>query len=99
VLEGRYLFEVDGARFTADVGDVVTAPGGAAHAFVNLTDAPARQLIQIIPGLDATSFFRELGEVMRDGKLDRDALNAFGAKWQVEFLGPPLRVPANCTNT
>jgi len=31
VLEGRYLFEVDGKRFTADTGDVVTAPGGCAH--------------------------------------------------------------------
>ena len=27
VLEGRYLFEVDGKQFTADAGDVVTAPG------------------------------------------------------------------------
>jgi hypothetical protein len=27
---------------------------------------------------------------MRDGIPDRTALNAFGAKWCVEFLGPPL---------
>jgi quercetin dioxygenase-like cupin family protein len=91
VLEGRYLFEVDGERFTADTGDVVTAPGGAAHAFVNLSDRPARQLIQILPGLDAATFFRDLGDAMRDGKPDRDALNAFGDRWKVEFLGPPLR--------
>jgi quercetin dioxygenase-like cupin family protein len=91
VLEGRYLFEVDGQRFTADTGDVVTAPGGSAHAFVNITDKPARQLIQILPGLDAAAFFFGLGEVMRDGKPDRDALNAFGGTWHVEFLGPPLK--------
>ncbi|WP_233236375.1 cupin domain-containing protein [Bordetella sp. LUAb4] len=91
VLEGRYLFEVDGSRFTANVGDVVTVPGGEAHAFVNITDRPARQFIQILPALDASAFFLGLGDVMRDGKLDGDALNAFGRQWHVEFLGPPLR--------
>jgi quercetin dioxygenase-like cupin family protein len=92
VLEGRYLFEVDGRRFTAATGDVVTAPGGSAHTFVNITASPARQFIQILPGLDAEAFFLGLGQVMRDGKLDREALNAFGEAWHVEFLGPPLEV-------
>lgn len=91
VLEGRYLFEVDGRRLVAYAGDVVTVPGGCAHTFVNIGDVPARQFIQILPGLDATSFFRGLGDVMRDGKLDPDSLNAFGQEWKVEFLGPPLK--------
>ena len=91
VLEGRYLFEVDGKRFNADVGDVVTAPGGCVHSFVNVSDKPARQFIQIIPGLDAAAFFLGLGDVMHDGAPDREALEAFGRKWQVEFLGPPLK--------
>src|ERR1700733_8067056 len=60
VLEGRYLFEVDGKRFHAEIGDVVIAPGGAAHTFVNVTGKPARQFIQIIPGLDAVAFFTGL---------------------------------------
>src|ERR1700733_13929596 len=91
VLEGRYLFEGDGKRFTAEGGDVVAVPGGAAHAFVNITDAPARQFIQIVPAFDAKAFFLGLADVMRNGRPDAAALNAFGAKWQVEFLGPPLR--------
>jgi quercetin dioxygenase-like cupin family protein len=91
VLEGRYLFEVDGRRFTAEAGDVVNVPGGAAHAFVNITDAPARQFIQIVPALDARGFFLGLAEVMRNGRPDAAALNAFGERWHVEFLGPPLR--------
>ena len=93
VLQGRYLFEVDGKCFTAETGDVVSVPGGAAHAFVNITDAPARQFIQIIPGLDAKSFFLGLAAVMRESKLDRSALNAFGEQWHMEFLGPPLKRP------
>ena len=74
---------------------VVTAPGGVAHAFVNITDKPARQFIQILPGLDEAAFFLGLGDVMRDGKLDREALNRFGKAWHVEFLGPPLQVIAD----
>jgi quercetin dioxygenase-like cupin family protein len=91
VIEGRYLFEVDGKRFTAAEGDVVVAPGGSAHAFLNITDAPARQLIQILPGLDAAAFFLGLGKVMGEGKPDPDALKAFGEAWHVVFLGPPLK--------
>ncbi|MBW4091213.1 MAG: cupin domain-containing protein [Proteobacteria bacterium] len=90
VLEGTYRFVVDGMQFEAATGAVVTAPGGSAHAFVNITDRPARQFILIVPGLDAEAFFSGLGAVMRDGRPDPARLNAFGAAWGVEFLGPPL---------
>ncbi|WP_158933217.1 cupin domain-containing protein [Acidisphaera sp. S103] len=90
IIEGRYLYQVDGHRFFAEAGDVVSIPGGAAHGFVNVTDAPARQYILIAPALDAVAFFTELAATMRDGIPDRAALNAFGGKWGVEFLGPPL---------
>jgi quercetin dioxygenase-like cupin family protein len=90
VIEGRYLYEVDGQRFHAEAGDVVSIPGGAAHAFVNVTDTPARQYILITPGLDAAAFFEGLAATMQAGLRDRALLNAFGAAWDVEFLGPPL---------
>jgi quercetin dioxygenase-like cupin family protein len=90
VLEGRYLYEVDGKRFHASAGDVVSIPGGAAHAFINVTDKPARQYIIILPSLDAKAFFTGLGDVMRDGRPDTERLNAFAKAWEVEFLGPPL---------
>jgi mannose-6-phosphate isomerase-like protein (cupin superfamily) len=44
VLEGRYLFEVNGRRFFAITGDAIVVPGGCAHTFVSVTNAPARQL-------------------------------------------------------
>ncbi len=95
VLEGRYLYEKDGDRFFAETGDVVSIPGGAAHAFVNVSEAPARQMVLILPGLDAKAFFTELGAVMKDGVPDKDALNLFGHRWGVEFLGPPLKPSLN----
>ena len=91
VTSGRYLFEVDGRRFHAVAGDVVCVPGGAAHGFVNVTDAPAGQFVLIMPGLDAVAFFNGLHAVMASGAPDRAALAEFGRRWGVEFLGPPLR--------
>jgi quercetin dioxygenase-like cupin family protein len=91
VLRGRYLFQVDDRRFLAETGDVVSVPGGAAHAFVNVTDAPAEQLVLILPGIDAAAFFTGLGEIMKSGVPERNVLNTFGRSWNVEFLGPPLR--------
>jgi quercetin dioxygenase-like cupin family protein len=90
VIEGRYLYQVDGRRFFADAGDVIGIPGGASHGFVNVSDAPGRQYILIAPALDAVAFFTELAETMQDGLPNRQALDAFGTKWNVEFLGPPL---------
>ena len=90
VLEGRYLYEVNGTRFEAAQGDLVSVPGGAAHTFLNIMDAPARQLVMMLPGMDAERFFQGLAGVMAAGKPDRDALNVFGKPWGVEFLGPPL---------
>jgi quercetin dioxygenase-like cupin family protein len=91
VLEGRYLFQVDDKRFEAGEGDVVSVPGGAVHAFVNITDQPAKQLVLMLPGMDAHAFFLGLSEVLLT-KPSRDGLNAFGKPWGVEFLGPPLSV-------
>jgi quercetin dioxygenase-like cupin family protein len=90
VFEGRYLYEVDGKRFEAHPGDVVSVPGNAAHAFLNLGDTTARQLVMILPGRDAKGFFVGLGDIRAHGKQPQEVLNAFGASWGVEFLGPPL---------
>src|ERR1700723_3058269 len=57
VLEGRYLFQVDEKQFEAGAGDIVSVPGGAAHAFVNITGRPARQIVLMLPGMDAHAFF------------------------------------------
>ena len=90
VLEGEYLYEVDGRRFRAVTGDVVSVPGGAAHTFTNASGSAARQLVMMLPAMDALRFFTGLGELMAGGRPDMATLNAFGAPWSVEFLGPPI---------
>jgi uncharacterized cupin superfamily protein len=94
VLEGNYLYEVDGQRFTAVTGDLISVPGGVAHTFVNTTHRPARQLVLMLPAMDAVAFFTGLGEIIVSGSPDRAALNAYGARWGVEFLGPPISAAA-----
>lgn len=90
VMEGSYLFEIDGDRFYAKEGDVVCVPGGAAHALTNVSHGPSRQLVMMLPGMDAEKFFLGLATVLASPQSDRAALNTFGEPWGVEFLGPPL---------
>jgi quercetin dioxygenase-like cupin family protein len=90
VLEGKYLYEVDGKRFYAAAGDLVSVPGGATHTFTNVSEGPSRQLVLMLPAMDAFRFFSGLGELVAAGRPDMAALNAYGSSWGVEFLGPPI---------
>lgn len=85
------MFEVNGQRFEAGAGEVVSVPGGDAHGFVNISDKPSRQIVMMLPGMDAQKFFFDLNEVFTKGKPDMAILNAFGKPWGVEFLGPPIK--------
>jgi len=91
VMEGEYLYEVDGKRFRAAAGDVVSVPGGVAHTFTNVSERPSRQLVLMLPAMDAMKFFVGLGEIMAAGRPEQAVLNAYGAAWGVEFLGPPIK--------
>jgi len=93
VLSGRYLYKIGDSTIEVGEGEVVSVPGGTPHAFVNITDKPAHQYIAILPAMDARAFFSQLADLFAaKGHPTMDDLNAFGKPWQVEFLGPPLRV-------
>jgi quercetin dioxygenase-like cupin family protein len=81
ILEGRYLYEVNGKRFEGSTGEIICIPGGDAHGFVNIADKPSRQLVMMLPGMDAQKFFFDLNEVFMSGKRDMATLNAFGEPW------------------
>jgi mannose-6-phosphate isomerase-like protein (cupin superfamily) len=94
IVTGRYLFEVDGHRFLARRGDLVSVPSGAARAFVNVTGTGGRQQVFVQAGVDVASFFLQLRRALDAdvaAHVDRIAqLHRFGKRWGVEFLGPPL---------
>jgi mannose-6-phosphate isomerase-like protein (cupin superfamily) len=53
VQEGRATFELDGEKLEASAGDIVIAPPGTPHAFVNSGDGPLRQIdIHVSPRFD-----------------------------------------------
>ena len=45
VLEGRYLFEVNGQGFETAAGDLVSVPGGDVHAFLTSRTRPPVNLL------------------------------------------------------
>jgi len=90
VLQGRYLMQRGTQQFEVGEGEVVHVPGGMPHAFVNIGDGEARQLVLISPGMQADVFFRQLAALMAPGYPSPTRLRAFGQPWGVEFLGPPL---------
>lgn len=49
VLQGELTFQVGDERMTRRAGELVFAPGGAAHTYANLSGAPARALLVLTP--------------------------------------------------
>jgi quercetin dioxygenase-like cupin family protein len=98
VLQGRYLFELDDERIIARAGETVVARRGGTHRFINIDARPSRLLVLIMPGIDANALFSELRTVIANDRPAPDALEAFGDKWGVEFLGPPLNCLAQAAH-
>lgn len=66
VLEGEFLFMIDGTPVPARPGDTLVVPDGAPHAFRCTGDAPGRLLIVNAPGRMHVDFFRGVGEPLLD---------------------------------
>lgn len=95
ILEGNYLFEVDGEQIHARPGDVVFAPHGSRHAFMNTGQTLARSLITVVPGgLDL--FFEELSAeaptAAAAAAADPELIAYIFRRHGMELLGPPLNV-------
>ena len=92
VLEGEYLFEVDGKHIHASAGCSVFAPRGTAHTFQNVGNTPGRMLVMVQPaGLDA--FFEDIAAATEGMEQPDPAVVApVFAKHGLELLGPPLGV-------
>jgi mannose-6-phosphate isomerase-like protein (cupin superfamily) len=90
ILEGEYLFEVDGQEIHAGPGATVFARHGTRHTFMNVGTAMGRMLVTAVPGgLDV--FFEEVDGVTPQGGLpDLEVLAALARKHGLEVLGPPL---------
>jgi len=92
ILEGEYLFEVDGEEIHAGPGATVFAPRGSRHAFMNTGQGPARSLVTVVPGgLDL--FFSELSAAAPTAAAaaaDPGLVAEIFRKHGLELLGLPL---------
>ncbi len=97
VIEGQYVFEVDGKQIDAGPGSAVYAPKGTAHRFQNTGVTPGRLLVMVQPaGLD--SFFVDIDATTKGVREpDLELVIPIFEKHGLELLGPPLppRVEAN----
>lgn len=90
VLEGEFLFEVDGQEIYARAGATVFAPRGSRHTFQNIGTTPGRMITTVVPGgLDI--FFEELETAAPRGTVpDPAKIVPIFEKHGLELLGPPL---------
>jgi quercetin dioxygenase-like cupin family protein len=94
VLEGEYLFEVDGKQFHAGPGTFAFLPRGTAHTFQNVTDKPAKLLIITQPA-GVEDFFVEVDAAMRGmTEPDMSVLLPIFHKFGMQFMGPPIAARA-----
>jgi hypothetical protein len=86
ILEGEYLFEVDGHQMHAGPGNVVFAPRGSRHTFQNIDSKARRSIVTVVPGgLDL--FFEEVLAVCPPGSdPDPEKIVPLFGKYGMELL-------------
>ena len=94
VLEGTFVFEVDGRPMTAKVGDSLLAPRDIPHRFLNVGRETGRLLGMVEPG-GFEHFFQELAAALNGApEFVPELLMPIAGKYGLELLGPPLTPPA-----
>jgi quercetin dioxygenase-like cupin family protein len=89
ILDGSFIFELDGVAHIAAPGDFVHIPANVPHVFQNTSDRDGRYLILIRPaGIE--KFFAECAAHAVNDPSDIATMNALGGNYGVKILGPPI---------
>jgi quercetin dioxygenase-like cupin family protein len=89
VLSGSFKVQIGDESFRLEPGGFAYLPAAVPHAFLNLTDEPARIIVVYTPG-GGHRFYEELGPLTRNGTPDRAAVAALFERYEMTLLGPPL---------
>lgn len=87
VLEGEWLFLIDGERHRAPQGTFIFVPKGTRHVFRNVGEREGRLLTTIMPG-GLERYFEELSRLPK-GRLDPQANAEISARHGMRVVGPP----------
>lgn len=91
ILEGTFVFELDGVAHSVAPDDFVHVPVNVPHVFQNTGDTDGRYLILIRPaGIE--EFFAECAAHAISNPNDIAAMNALGESYGIKILGPPIAV-------
>lgn len=87
IIEGDYIFEIEGRRTSAHPGDFLRGPRNIPHTFQNVTAASGSMLLTVTPA-GVEEFFRALAAI--PGPPEPAKLLPVYQKYGIELLGPPL---------
>lgn len=93
VLEGRFVFHVDGEPIEVEAGDYVFAAKDVPHCYTCISDTPGKLHVTCVPG-GFEGFFREVDRLSANGPAAVEQLIAAAVPYQLEFLPAPVDKPA-----
>lgn len=90
VMEGEFIFEVDGIRHVLNTGDSVFVPRMVAHRFQNTGTSIGQIMILAQPSGTLEQFFEEFASLSELEHQASDRMTQIFARHGMEVLGPPL---------
>lgn len=89
VLSGKVRVQIGEEVKSAPPGTFASFPRGVPHAYKNMGDTPAELLVMVTPS-GFERFFEALHEGSQKGPLEPPQLIEIGARFGLEFVGPPI---------
>jgi quercetin dioxygenase-like cupin family protein len=90
IVEGTFLFELDGEVIHATSGDIVHIQPGVKHLYQN-TGADFGKLLLVVAPAGLDEFFIELDSLLKaHAEPPMPEIAALHAKFNMELLGPPM---------
>ncbi len=91
VLEGIFIFELDGEAITLDKGDSIFIPRNVKHRFNYEGETSGTLLVGITPAKGIEKYFADMGKLfIGNGMPDMVAMQALYKRYNSEILGPPM---------
>jgi quercetin dioxygenase-like cupin family protein len=87
-LDGVLTWTVEGVSTDVGPGEALVIPRGAVHQFENRSDADARALAVVTPGILGPGYFREVGAILDAAAGGPPDLEAIGAVMRRHGLTP-----------
>lgn len=86
IIDGTFLFQLDGEKVELGAGGCIAIPPKAGHAFKNIGETPGRIHFEFLEAGKSEAFFERL---VKEGAQIED-MGAFFAEHEIELMGPPL---------